>query len=69
MHLAEGYLPELGAAAIEQWLQTHDGLGGITAIFLRCRHLALDIMPALSPARNGKKVDWLEHVTDEQYGV
>ena len=50
VHLAEGYLPELGAAAIQQWLETHDGLGGITAIFCAADNLALGIMPALNRA-------------------
>lgn len=50
VHLAEGYLPELGAAAIKQWLDTHNGLGGITAIFCAADNLALGIMPALTRA-------------------
>ena len=50
MHLAEGYLPELGAKAIETWLRQHDGLGGITAIFCAADNLALGVMTALDRA-------------------
>ena len=50
VHLAEGYLPELGAKAIETWLRQHDGLGGITAIFCAADNLALGVMTALDRA-------------------
>ena len=50
VHLAEGYLPELGAAAVTQWLDEHDGLGGITAIFCAADNLALGAMTALDRA-------------------
>ncbi len=50
VHLAEGYLPEFGAAAIRQWLETHGGLGGITAIFCAADNLALGVMTALGDA-------------------
>ena len=50
VHLAEGYLPELGARAIENWLDQHGGLGGITAIFCAADNLALGVMTALDRA-------------------
>lgn len=50
VHLADGYLPELGARAIETWLNQHGGLGGITAIFCAADNLALGVMTALSRA-------------------
>lgn len=50
VHLAQGYHPELGAAAIERWLQEHRGLGGITAIFCAADNLALGAMNALRRA-------------------
>ncbi|UJW87825.1 LacI family DNA-binding transcriptional regulator [Devosia sp. SL43] len=50
VHLAEGYLPELGGRAIESWLDRHNGLGGITAIFCAADNLALGVMAALGRA-------------------
>ena len=50
VHLADGYLPELGARAIETWLNQHGGLGGITAIFCAADNLALGVMTALNRA-------------------
>lgn len=50
VHLSEGYLPELGARAIESWLDRHGGLGGITAIFCAADNLALGVMSALDKA-------------------
>ena len=48
--IADGYLPELGAAAITRWLKDHDGLGGVTAIFCAADNLALGAMTALTRA-------------------
>ncbi|HEY9011652.1 MAG TPA: LacI family DNA-binding transcriptional regulator [Devosia sp.] len=50
VHLARGYLPELGAEAIRGWLDEHGGLGGITAIFCAADNLALGAMSALDSA-------------------
>ncbi len=50
VHLADGYLPELGARAIDAWLDQHDGLGGVTAIFCAADNLALGAMTALDRA-------------------
>lgn len=50
VHFARGYLPELGAAAVRQWLKAHDGLGGVTAIFCAADNLALGAMTALEDA-------------------
>ncbi|HTO28114.1 MAG TPA: LacI family DNA-binding transcriptional regulator [Devosia sp.] len=50
VHLADGYLPELGAKAIDVWLEQHGGLGGITAIFCAADNLALGVMMALDRA-------------------
>ena len=51
VHLADGYLPELGAKAIDVWLDQHGGMGGITAIFCAADNLALGVMQALDRAR------------------
>lgn len=48
--ISDGYLPELGAAAIARWLKDHDGLGGVTAIFCAADNLALGAMTALTRA-------------------
>lgn len=50
VHLARGYLPELGAEAIQDWLNQHGGLGGVTAIFCAADNLALGVMTALDRA-------------------
>ncbi len=50
VHLADGYLPELGAKAIDVWLDQHGGMGGITAIFCAADNLALGVMTALDRA-------------------
>lgn len=50
VHLADGYLPELGAKAIDVWLDQHGGMGGITAIFCAADNLALGVMQALDRA-------------------
>lgn len=50
VHLAEGYMPKQGEAAIDQWLAEHNGLGGITAIFCAADNLALGVMNALQHA-------------------
>ena len=50
VHLADGYLPELGARAIEAWLDQHGGMGGVTAIFCAADNLALGVMSALDRA-------------------
>lgn len=50
VHLARGYLPELGGEAIRQWLDDHHGLGGVTAIFCAADNLALGVMNALDRA-------------------
>lgn len=50
VHHAEGYFPELGAAAMERWLEKHEGLGGVTAIFCAADNLALGAMNALRKA-------------------
>lgn len=47
VHFATGYLPEYGAAAIRDWLDTNGGLGGITAIFCAADNLALGVMAEL----------------------
>ena len=48
--IADGYLPELGAAAITRWLKDHEGLGGVTAIFCAADNLALGAMTSLTRA-------------------
>lgn len=50
VHHAEGYLPDLGGAAIERWIAKHEGLGGITAIFCAADNLALGAMTSLRNA-------------------
>jgi DNA-binding LacI/PurR family transcriptional regulator len=50
IHHAEGYFPELGEAAVDQWIAKHEGLGGITAIFCAADNLALGAMAALRRA-------------------
>lgn len=50
VHLAEGYFPEMGGAAIQRWIAKHDGLGGITAIFCAADNLALGALTALRQA-------------------
>ena len=50
VHLADGYLPELGAKAMDDWLAQHGGLGGVTAIFCAADNLALGVMSALDRA-------------------
>ncbi|MEF2070309.1 LacI family DNA-binding transcriptional regulator [Consotaella aegiceratis] len=47
---AEGYAPALGEAAIRTWLDRHDGLGGVTAIFCAADNLALGALRALDGA-------------------
>lgn len=47
VHLAAGYQPEYGEAAMLDWLETHKGLGGVTAIFCAADNLALGAMSAL----------------------
>ena len=47
---AEGYFPELGAAAITRWLVKHEGMGGVTAIFCAADNLALGALAALRQA-------------------
>lgn len=47
IHHAEGYFPDMGAAAIRRWIAKHEGLGGITAIFCAADNLALGVMAAL----------------------
>lgn len=46
----EGYLPQYGEAAITRWLDEHDGLGGVTAVFCAADNLALGAMAALQKA-------------------
>ncbi|PXA96177.1 LacI family transcriptional regulator [Nostoc sp. 3335mG] len=43
---SEGFLPEVGEAAMLAWLDQHDGLDGITAIFCAADNLALGVMKA-----------------------
>lgn len=50
VHHAEGYFPDMGAAAIRRWLAKHEGLGGITAIFCAADNLALGVISALKEA-------------------
>lgn len=50
IQLAQGYLPEYGAAAIRAWLDQHRGLGGVTAIFCAADNLALGVMAELDRA-------------------
>lgn len=50
VHFAQGYLPDYGVTAINDWLKAHDGLGGITAIFCAADNLALGAMTALQRA-------------------
>ena len=50
IHLAEGFLPDQGEAALTAWLAEHNGLGGITAIFCAADNLALGALAALSKA-------------------
>jgi LacI family purine nucleotide synthesis repressor len=50
VHLADGYLPDMGARAIDAWLDQHGGMGGITAIFCAADNLALGVMTALDRA-------------------
>jgi len=57
VHLAAGYLPELGTAAIDRWLDAHGGLGGVTAIFCAADNLALGAMTALDRAGIGMPRD------------
>ncbi|MGV8830797.1 MAG: LacI family DNA-binding transcriptional regulator [Devosia sp.] len=47
---ADGYFPEMGAAAIERWIAKHEGMGGVTAIFCAADNLALGAMTALRKA-------------------
>ncbi|MBS3848571.1 LacI family DNA-binding transcriptional regulator [Devosia sp. BSSL-BM10] len=47
---AEGYLPDMGAAAIDRWIAKHEGMGGVTAIFCAADNLALGAMAALRRA-------------------
>ncbi|MBD8065159.1 LacI family DNA-binding transcriptional regulator [Devosia sp. PTR5] len=47
IHHAAGYLPEMGAEAIRRWVDKHQGLGGITAVFCAADNLALGVMTAL----------------------
>ncbi|UYO00557.1 MAG: LacI family DNA-binding transcriptional regulator [Devosia sp.] len=50
VHYAEGYFPDMGAAAIRRWIDKHEGLGGITAIFCAADNLALGVIRALQSA-------------------
>jgi LacI family purine nucleotide synthesis repressor len=50
IQIAEGYLPQYGAAAMARWLDEHDGLDGITAVFCAADNLALGAMTALQKA-------------------
>lgn len=50
VHLAKGFLPDQGEAAVAEWIRRHDGLGGVTAIFCAADNLALGAMTALSKA-------------------
>lgn len=50
VHLADGYFPEQGATAIQQWLSEHEGLDGVTAIFCAADNLALGVMKGLNQA-------------------
>jgi len=50
VHHAEGYFPDMGAAAIKRWVAKHEGLGGVTAIFCAADNLALGVIPALKEA-------------------
>lgn len=47
---ATGYDPKWGEEAMTRWLKTHDGLGGITAVFCAADNLALGAMRALTAA-------------------
>jgi LacI family transcriptional regulator, purine nucleotide synthesis repressor len=47
IHHAEGYFPHMGASAIRRWIDKHEGLGGVTAIFCAADNLALGVMGAL----------------------
>ncbi|SMQ62999.1 transcriptional regulator, LacI family [Devosia lucknowensis] len=46
--LAEGFLPHLGERAMLAWLDQHDGLDGVTAIFCAADNLALGVIEALN---------------------
>ena len=50
VHHAQGYFPDMGAAAIERWIDKHEGLGGVTAIFCAADNLALGAISALKQA-------------------
>lgn len=50
VHYAEGYFPDMGAAAIGRWIDKHEGLGGVTAIFCAADNLALGVIQALQRA-------------------
>ncbi|GGF45484.1 LacI family transcriptional regulator [Youhaiella tibetensis] len=47
IHHAAGYMPEMAEAAIDRWIERHEGMGGITAIFCAADNLALGVMKSL----------------------
>lgn len=45
---AKSWVPEAGEAAVTAWLDAHQGLDGVTAIFCAADNLALGVMRALA---------------------
>ncbi len=48
--LTRGYLPQLGEAALTEWIGEHGGLDGVTGIFCAADNLALGALSALRKA-------------------